>query len=86
MWNALTHPVVQLVVSTAGLCVLILVGWYIVRAVRDDVEESETTSDLLSKFTEMRQQGYLQEEEFRNIRTHLGEKLRADLKRDEQGG
>lgn len=68
------------------LVVLTVVGGWIVQRFRDDADESETNTELLSKFQEMRQQGYLREEEFRKLSTHLGMKLPADLKRDKQGG
>lgn len=86
MVDLIMQPAVQLVFWLLVLIGLTAVGWYIVQSFRGGVEESETTSEMLSKFREMRQQGYLGEEEFRNIRTHLGEKLKAELKRDEQGG
>jgi hypothetical protein len=62
-------PAAQLVLWLAVLAILTVVGYYVVRRFRDGVEQSETVSELLSNFRQMRQQGQLSDAEFRTIRT-----------------
>jgi len=82
----LRTPYARLVVWLAVLAVLTVIGYYAVRRFRDGVEQAETVSDLLAKFHELRQRGHLSDAEFRTIKTTLGEKRRAELKRDSQQG
>lgn len=80
----LQTPPARIVIWVAVLAVLTIVGIYVVRRFRDGVEQTETTSDLLAKFREMRQQGHLSDAEFRTIRTSLGERLQSELKQDSE--
>ena len=68
----------QLVIGLASLLILSMIGAYFVLRYRDSIEEDETASDLLTKFREMHHQGYLDESEYRTIRTDLGEKLSGE--------
>ncbi len=80
----LGRPIGQLVVWSATLLILSVVGVYLLRRYRDSTEQSETASDLLTKFQEMRQQGGLEETEFRTIKTILSEQLRDEILPDRQ--
>jgi hypothetical protein len=79
-------PVARLVIGTAGLLIGCLIGFYLVRRFRDSIEETETSSELLTKFEESRHRGELNEAEFRTIKTILAERLQAELKRKDDSG
>jgi hypothetical protein len=57
---------------------------YIVLRFRDSSEQDETTSDLLTKFREMHHQGYLNEAEYRTIKTELTGKLSDELSGEDE--
>jgi hypothetical protein len=69
----------QLVVGLAILLILSISGMYIVLRFRDSIEQDETTSDLLTKFREMHHRGYLDEAEYRTIKTDLRGQLSDEL-------
>ena len=78
MLEVMKSPTGQLVMGIAGLLILTVVGAYIVLKYRDDTDSSdsrENASDLLTKFREMRQEGHINEGEYRTIRTDLQGKL-----------
>lgn len=75
MVEFLQTPTAKLVVSIAGLLVLTVIGYYVVLRFRGETEQDETYSDLLTNFRELRQEGLLNEEEYRTIRTDLESKL-----------
>ena len=75
MPDLLQTTTAQIVVGLAGLMILTMIGVYVVLSFRDSIEDDETSSDLLTKFREMRHQGYLDEAEYRTIRTDLEGKL-----------
>ena len=75
MKEFLTSPTAQLVMGIAGLAMLVTVGTYIVLKFRDHSDQAESSVDLLTKFREMRQEGHIDEEEYRTIRTDLDGKL-----------
>jgi len=76
-------PAARLVVSSAALVILSVLGFYIVRRFRDSSEDTETSSTLLTKFKESRQRGELNEAEFRTIKTILAERTQAEIKRSD---
>jgi hypothetical protein len=82
----LRMPAATLVVSLASLLVLSVIGFYFVRRYRDSIEETETSSELLTKFEESRHRGELNEAEFRTIKTILAERMLAELKRKDDSG
>ena len=65
----------QLVIGLAGLLMLTVFGVYVALKFRDDTDNIESAADLLSKFREMRQEGQIDEDEYRTIRTDLEGKL-----------
>lgn len=68
----------QLVLAFAALAILISVGVWVVLKFRDGndgTDEIENASDLLTKFREMRQEGHIDAEEYRTIKTDLEGKL-----------
>jgi hypothetical protein len=75
MGDFLNTQTAQVVIGLAGLLIVSVIGVYVVLRFRDSIEDTETSSDLLAKFREMKHQGYLNAEEFRTIRTDLESKL-----------
>ncbi len=75
MRDILQTNAAQAVVSFTGLLILTMMGTYVVLRFRDSIEDDETSSDLLTKFRENRHGGYLDEAEYRTIRTDLESKL-----------
>lgn len=65
MRDILQTNAAQAVVSFTGLLILTMMGTYVVLRFRDSIEDDETSSDLLTKFREMRHEGYLDEAEYR---------------------
>jgi hypothetical protein len=75
MLEFLQTTTAQTVIGFAGLLVLTMMGTYVVLRFRDSIEDDETSTDLLTKFREMRHEGYLSETEYRTIRTEIESKL-----------
>ncbi len=69
----------QAVIGVAVAVILSVVAWYIVARFRDRTEGADTTSQHLTKFREMERQGVLSEDEFRTIKTALGQKLQDEI-------
>jgi uncharacterized membrane protein len=82
----LRTPAASLVVALAILVVLSVIGFYLVRRYRDSIEDTGTSSELLTKFEESRHRGELNEAEFRTIKTILAERMLAKLKRKDDSG
>ena len=75
MQEILQTTAAQVVIGLAGLAILGSLGAYIVLKFRDSNDSTESSADLLAKFQEMRQEGHLNEEEYRTIKTDLRDKL-----------
>ncbi|TWU21882.1 hypothetical protein [Bythopirellula polymerisocia] len=80
-WQSLTEAALLL----AAIFAVVAFGIIIVRRFRDgkadDVQES---SQLMSKFRDLHDEGGLSDEEFRNIKTKLATKLKAELNETSQ--
>lgn len=76
-------PFGQLLVWSAVLLILSIIGAYCVRRFRDESEDNETASEMLTKFRESRLRGGLNESEFRTIKTILNERMQAELKQED---
>lgn len=92
-WSALretwqnTEPGIKLVVWVTVLAILIAVSWYFVARLRDRSDETQrTTSDMLTNFGQMREEGSLSEEEYRTIKARLSEQLQEELNVDDDKG
>ena len=71
----------QLTVSLLVLALLVAVALMVVRKLRDQtVGNRQSTSDLLTNFQELNQQGEFSEAEFRKIKSVLGNQLQKDVK------
>lgn len=70
----------QLVIWLSVLAVLVALGGYIVGRLRGQSDDERlSANDLLTNFRELRDQGGIEEAEFRNIKTVLGVKLQQEL-------
>ena len=68
-------PAARVVLGIAGLLVVTVVGTYVVLKYRDSIDEEESPDAMLTRFREMRHEGYLDEAEYRTIRTDLERQL-----------
>ena len=83
MWDLIGNSAVHSAVIRATILLVVsIVGFYIVQRFRDVADDTETTSDLLSKFREMEHQGDLSETEFRTIKTVLAARMQSEIKDD----
>ena len=71
-WDFLTSPIAQGVIWTAAAIILALAGWSYVTGWRDRNSTVGTDVDVLSNFRELRQQGVLDDDEFRTIKANMG--------------
>lgn len=77
----LTTPVAQTVIWVTVLVIALCVAAWVVLKFRDlATGNAAPSSDLLSNFREMHQQGELEDTEYRTIKTMLGGKLKDELK------
>jgi len=87
MAEFLQSPVARTVVLFTVLIVLIVVGIYVILRARESMRETgPTSSELITKFREMHSQGNLNDEEFREIKSTLGERLKQELNDNGQEG
>ena len=85
--DELWQRVGQLVPYLAALAGLVALAVYVVARLRSvDGEDEPATSRMLTKFSEMREQGELSEEEYRTIKTRLATQLRRELKDSDDKG
>lgn len=76
----LTTPA-QAVIWTTVLLIICSIAYYVVERFRDRTDDDHSvTHELLTNFRDLRQQGVIEETEFRDIKTVLGTKLRRELK------
>jgi uncharacterized membrane protein len=87
MLEFLNSTPARMVIGVAVTAMLSIAGYYVVRKFRDRInEDGVTANELLANFREMRQQGDIDEAEYRTIRTALGPKLQQELKTNEEEG
>ena len=81
MWDLDVSTQANAIITVGVLCLLLVVGAYIITKYRDGSDDSGTgTSDLMSNFRDLRAKGDLSDEEFRTIKSMLSEKLRNELR------
>ena len=85
-WSALrevwqnTEPGIKVVVWVTVLALLVAMGWYVVAKLRGSSDDGQpASSEMLTNFGEMREQGNLSEEEYRTIKARLSKRLREEL-------
>lgn len=75
MQEILQTPTAQVVIGLSGLAILVTIGTYVVLKFRDSSDSTESSAELLTKFREMRQEGQIDEKEYRTIKTDIEAKL-----------
>ncbi len=79
MTEFLTTSAARVVLSLTALAILIAIGYYIVRKVRDSIDEEDpTANDWLAEFRRLHRSGKMSEFEFRRVKKTLGEQLRQE--------
>jgi uncharacterized membrane protein len=87
MAEFLAKPLVQAGLLFLAIAVVTGLGAFIVSRFRGGEEEEQPlASELLTKFRELHEQGELSDEEFRNIKTQLAERLEQELNDSEEQG
>ena len=87
MIQFLSQPLAQAVILFTVTLILIALGVYIVGRLRGSVaDDSEGPSGQLSNFREMHERGEVSDEEFREIKTQLANKMQAELSDSDQTG
>ena len=85
--NQLLEPVTQAALLFAAIFVMTAIGLAVVRSYRDSkAEDRPDSSDLMSKFRELHEEGGLSDEEFRTIKTKLARELKAELNDNSSSG
>lgn len=80
MAEFLSTPTAQLVIWSAALAGVILVGIYAINAFRGGADDSgEVTHQVLSNFRDLHSEGELSDEEFRTIKSMLAERSRHEV-------
>ena len=77
----------NVVLSLAGLAILVAVAAYVIGLVRPKSSQHEPkASELMSKFRESHSKGNLSDEEFRTIKSTLAAQLKDELKDNGETG
>jgi uncharacterized membrane protein len=78
--NEQLQSLTQAALLFAAVFVLTAIGIAIVRKFRDtDSDDTSESSDMMTRFRDLHEQGGLSDEEFRTIKSKLATKLRADI-------
>jgi len=87
MFEFLQSTPAQAVLWIAVLLVLCAIGAYVVMWFRERSGKSRaSSSELLTGFRELREEGDISGTEFRNIKSVLGQKLQEELKSSDAEG
>jgi hypothetical protein len=79
--NEELQSLTQAALMFAAVFVLTAIGIAIVRKFRDrEVDDATESSELITKFRDLHDEGGLSDEEFRTIKSKLATKLRAELR------
>lgn len=71
----------QVVIGLMVVSILVAIGVYLVGRIRQADEEPHSTSDVLSSFRDLRDDGELTDEEFKSIKSKLSAKLKEEAAR-----
>jgi|YNPMSStandDraft_1061717.scaffolds.fasta_scaffold258641_1 uncharacterized membrane protein len=76
-WSFFSEPVVQLILATAALMILAVVGIYVLQKLKGQTHgQAEQPPDWLAEFRQLREKGVITEEEYQAIRENLAGQLR----------
>jgi hypothetical protein len=86
MWDFLRTTPAQAVIWVAVLLILVTMGIYVVRFVRSRGEiEGPSASGILTDFRGLQDGGHISQNEFKKIKSVLGDKLKAELNSEDAG-
>jgi hypothetical protein len=87
MGDTATQTLVHAGLLFAAIAVLAALGIWIMARFRGSKDSDQpVTSELLTKFRDLHEQGELNDQEFRNIKTLLADKLQQELKDNVEKG
>lgn len=79
--NEQLQSLTQAALLFAAVFALIAIGIALVRKFRDtEKEDDDASSEMMTQFRDLHEQGGLSDEEFRNIKSKLAAKLRTDMR------
>jgi uncharacterized membrane protein len=77
----------SLIVGLAVAAILIAIGYYVISKVRNDANDNTPpSSSLLTNFHELYDQGELSDEEYREIKSVLAQRLQREIKDTSESG
>ena len=77
----LEESVTKLALPLAAMVVVIIVGVYVIRKVRDgSAKQAQQTSDMMTNLRELNAQGQISDDEYRTIKTKLVAQLHKEIK------
>jgi hypothetical protein len=77
----------RLFFMSGGLLAVVTIAAYAVTTVRRKINDNgASSSELLDNFRELHERGVLSDREFRNIKTRLAARIRAELSRSKEKG
>ena len=81
MFDFLRSSTAELALAFAGCAMLVTLGAYVIRRCRQMMEEnSSNTNEIMCTFQELYQQGELSEQEYKNIKNRLANRLQHEFK------
>ena len=79
MWEFLATPEARAIILVWVFLLLSIVGFYVVMRFRNyNEDDTPKANELLTNFREMHLEGDIDEEEFRNIKTQLSDRLQEE--------
>ncbi len=77
----------RLFLTAGGLLTVVTIAAYVVTTIRRKInDDGASASDMLDNFREMHERGVLSDREFRNIKTRLATRIRAELSNSKETG
>ena len=87
MAEFLSTPLAQITILLTVLAGLATLGLYVLRRFRGGAEEEQPkASEWMTNFRELHTRGGLSDQEYRNIKTLLGDQIQKQLNDNEQQG
>jgi len=85
MSEVLRSPIGQTVIWLTVLAMFIAVAYYVLARMRQEVRSQEPgSSDLMSRFRELHDQGAIDSEEYKSIKSRLQNRLQEELSDSEE--
>jgi len=76
MTELLTSSAAQWIFGIAGTAILIAIAYYVIGRIKEEInEEIPTQEENLVEFDRMRNEGYLENDEFQEVKKNLAPKI-----------